>query len=621
VLASWQYCLKLGIDPLKPPVPPVLKKAALNKLRNQYQELMQIAKPVMEMLEIAVKGTSFIITLAEKQGYVLEVLGDRDIIAMAQRNYYEPGCLRSTEKAGTNGIGLCIELERAIQLTGPEHYNINHHLWTCSSSPIFEDNKPIGAITLSGKHSEKHQHTLALVTAAAKNVESQLRERKLVEATQRLNHLLSTTYDSVSDGFIAIDQDRRVTHLNKAAAHHLQMKADEMVGEKIDRFIESSDEFLEALSSGIQQEIDEIPFRCHDRVKTLMGRVGPIYSPTFKLLGSIISITEQKNVLSIAKKIGGNYAKYDFSDIIGKAPQFLKQIDLAKLAATTNSRVLLVGESGTGKELFAHAIHNHSMHCRGPFVAISCAAIPRDLIESELFGYKGGAFTGARSKGMIGKFELASGGTLFLDEVNGLPLEVQAKLLRVLQQNQIMRLGDTRTIDIDTRVVAASNTDLMEEVDNGHFREDLYYRLNVMEIFIPPLRERMDDIELLIDHITNRHCIRMNLPNSGFSHEAISKLKSYNWPGNVRELENFIDRALLLSQGQTIEPDHLTIRPRNVAARSMDELSTMAQGQKTMIKAALKRCNWNMSQAARQLNIARSTLYRKMEQFGIKPKK
>ena len=174
---------------------------------------------------------------------------------------------------------------------------------------------------------------------------------------------------------------------------------------------------------------------------------------------------------------------------------------MAKIAAKTNSRVLIMGESGTGKELFAQSIHSHSHRSNGPFVAISCAAIPRDLIESELFGYTGGAFTGARSKGMIGKFELANAGTLFLDEINGLPLQLQGKLLRVLQQNEIMRLGDNRNIPVDVRVIAASNTDLVEEVEQGHFREDLYYRLNVMEIFIPPLRERMDDIERLIEHI------------------------------------------------------------------------------------------------------------------------
>jgi transcriptional regulator with PAS, ATPase and Fis domain len=278
---------------------------------------------------------------------------------------------------------------------------------------------------------------------------------------------------------------------------------------------------------------------------------------------------------------------------------------------------LIIGESGTGKELFAQAIHNFSSRSKEPFVAISCAAIPRDLIESELFGYRGGAFTGARREGQVGKFELAHKGTLFLDEVNGLPLDLQSKLLRTLQQGEITRLGDVQPIQIDVRVIAASNLDLMTEVENNNFREDLYYRLNVVEIFIPSLSQRIEDLELLIEHILKRHCQEMAIYKPQIDPKALKILMAYHWPGNVRELENCIERALLLSQGQTIQVTNLPERVRKSNAKQKDRPVSLKKSYKKLIKEALERSGGNISIAARELKIARSTFYRKMKEFGI----
>jgi transcriptional regulator with PAS, ATPase and Fis domain len=323
-------------------------------------------------------------------------------------------------------------------------------------------------------------------------------------------------------------------------------------------------------------------------------------------------------MISLAKRFGGNYAKYQFKDIKGNNPTLLKQKELAKIAARTNSRILIIGESGTGKELFAQAIHNYSKRKNEPFVAVSCAAIPRDLIESELFGYRGGAFTGARRDGQVGKFELANNGTLFLDEVNGLPLDLQSKLLRVLQQNEITRLGDTQTTPVDVRVIAASNLDLMTEVEKHNFREDFYYRLNVMEINVPPLRERMDDLALLINHIMERQSQEMNIKKPEISDDVFKILNAYRWPGNVRELENCIERALLLSQGHTILKAHFPERIHSKKSKDFEYSAvSLNSGLKDIIKASLHRCGGNVSMAARELKISRSTLYRKMKEFGF----
>jgi sigma-54 dependent transcriptional regulator, acetoin dehydrogenase operon transcriptional activator AcoR len=361
----------------------------------------------------------------------------------------------------------------------------------------------------------------------------------------------------------------------------------------------------------------EIGFNSPVGQKSYICSSDPVRNTSGHILGAIITMTEKRQVINIAQKFSGNYAKYEFKDIIGNSSTFNKQIEIAKIAARTNSKVLIIGESGTGKELFAQAIHNYSHRRNEPFVAISCAAIPRDLIESELFGYKGGAFTGARREGQMGKFELANKGTLFLDEVNGLPLDLQAKLLRVLQQKEITRLGDNRTIPVDVKVIAASNIDLLSEVENKNFREDLYYRLNVVEVVIPPLRERAGDLILLINHILSRHCNEMGIKKPEISNEAIEVMRTYHWPGNVRELENCIERALLISEGSALQKEHLSMRPQKRASDFPSGPASLRQGYKEMIEGTLNRCGGNVTMAVRELGIARSTLYRKMKEFGM----
>ncbi len=618
ILNSWIQCRELGLDPSGKHSPSIISKSKLAKLRSIYRDFIEISNPVMQMLKISVQETGFIVTLAEKTGHVLEVQGDDDVLKMAIKNYYVPGCLRSTEYAGTNAIGLCLETGKPIQLTGEEHYNINHHPWTCSSAPIRNNSgELIGAITLSGRSIGMHKHTLALVTAAANSVESQLRERDLIERTHRLNSMLTSIYNSTTDGFIAIDNRQKITHLNSAACNMLGFEADKLLGKALFDLAVFDEKLKAQIKSGEYLETTEISFTCPDGVRSFMCQVDPIQTPTYKLLGMIITLTEKRRMISIAKRIGGNYSKYEFPDIKGKNPQFLKLIELAKIAAKTNSRILIIGESGTGKELFAQAIHSHSHRENGPFIAISCATIPRDLIESELFGYKGGAFTGARQKGMIGKFELANMGTLFLDEINGMPLDLQTKLLRVLQQNEVMRLGDTQTIPVDVRIIAASNTDLMQEVESGHFREDLYYRLTVMELLIPPLRDRKEDIGLLVNYILDRLCRERNISNPKVSKKAMNIIKQYHWPGNVRELENAIERALLLCQGESIDEIHLPMHSREKVSGRKTVAKTIEQGFREMIEAALSETGGNISEAAKQLKIARSTLYRKMKEFKI----
>lgn len=617
VLRSWIRCKEIGIDPFSENPPPALSSSKLRSLTRRYRELIEVSRPVIEMIQLSVKETGFIITLTEKHGHVLVVSGDSDVLEMAERNFYQPGCLRTIEVAGTNAIGLCLIEGKPIQLTGAEHYKVRHHPWTCSSAPIYDANSQlIGVITLSGRSTGQHRHTLALVTEAADAIGSQLRERALIEEKNQLNSMLTSIFNSISDGVIALNNNLCITHMNSAASEMLGLEGNAL-GSRLEKVVHPEAKLVQAIKKKNDLSGAEISFDCPSGQRTYICRVDPIRNSSPNEIGAILTLAEKRHMINIAKRIGGNYAKYEFRDIKGKSRRLLGQIKLAKIAAKTNSRVLIIGESGTGKELFAQAIHCYSARRNEPFVAISCATIPRDLIESELFGYKEGAFTGARRGGMVGKFELANKGTLFLDEIDGLPLELQSKLLRVLQQNEIMRLGDTQTIPVDVRVIAASNKDLLTEVEKANFREDLYYRLNVVEIHIPPLRERIEDLELLMDHILERQCHLMKIKKPRVSGEVLDILRNYSWPGNVRELENCVERALLLSQGNTIRKAHLPARLFKKPHADLLETISLQKGLQEMILSTLERCDWNVSQAARELRISRSTLYRKLRQYKV----
>ncbi len=313
-----------------------------------------------------------------------------------------------------------------------------------------------------------------------------------------------------------------------------------------------------------------------------------------------------------------------YAEIIGKCEKMQEVSRLIQKVASSDTTVLLLGESGTGKELFARAIHSLSNRRKGPYVAINCAAIPRELLENELFGSERGAYTGAVARKM-GKFEIAQGGTIFLDEVGDLDIALQAKLLRVLQDRTFERLGGTKTITVDVRVVAASNADLKKAVEKTEFREDLFYRLSVFPITIPPLRERREDIPDLADYFVKKYCAEMKKPKKRISREAISLLDKYHWPGNVRELENTVERAIILCEGKKILPEHLAIRipsPHEIRLREGAGLKEVgqhaqAEAERALIMRVLTQVRGNKRKAAQALKIDYTTLFEKIKKYGI----
>jgi len=316
--------------------------------------------------------------------------------------------------------------------------------------------------------------------------------------------------------------------------------------------------------------------------------------------------------------------KERFHNIVGKSQKMQKIYTLIEAVTQTRATVLIYGESGTGKRLIAHAIHKYNEHERGkPFVEVSCGALTETLLESELFGHAKGAFTGA-IKDRIGRFELADGGTIFLDEIDAFSPALQVKLLRVLQEGEFERVGDTKTIKVDVRVIAASNQNLQDLIGQGKFRKDLYYRLNIISIEVPPLRDRKEDIPLLIEDFVKKHSKHTSKKIEGLSSEALSMLMDYNWPGNIRELENVIERAIILTKGPMITPadfpeflNNLKPQEECLGNNGLKLKDALRSPEKDLILKALESVGWNRNEAARALGINRTTLYKKMNLFGL----
>jgi transcriptional regulator with PAS, ATPase and Fis domain len=338
------------------------------------------------------------------------------------------------------------------------------------------------------------------------------------------------------------------------------------------------------------------------------------------IIGISIMFKEMEYLHNTVNTLSGNKAIYNFNDIITINNQMKKIIREANIFSKTKGSILIEGESGTGKELFAHSIHNNSLGSERPFVAVNCASIPRDLVESELFGYEGGSFTGASREGKPGKFELANGGTIFLDEIGELPLDIQAKLLRVLDSYTITRIGGKSPIKLDVRVIGATNRNLHEEVSKKNFREDLYYRLNVFKLNIPPLRERIEDIEVSAEYFLRR-LNRVNNTNKQFNDNVLKTLRKYTWKGNVRELQNVIERSYYLSSGDIIDEEYL---PREIICEEFqfeNQLSNQAFSikllEKITIENALIKTDGHIIEAGKLLNMSKSSIYRKIREYDI----
>ena len=500
-----------------------------------------------------------------------------------------------------------------------QQQNIGRCKIITNRSPIHNENGVMGAVAVFQDITE-----LQAVAAELENVKN-------------LKSTLESAIESIFEGIVIVDEQGIITMINQAYCDFLGVESTKVVGSYVVDVIPNTR--MHVVAQGGKAEVTDIQrINEHNCVVTripivkdgkLVGAVGKVVFKDVKDL-KILSIKLNKLQFELdyykeeLRKVYGG--KHTFDTIIGDSEKMQWTKAIGTKAARGNSTVLILGESGTGKELFAHAIHNESVRHNGPFIKVNCAAVPDNLLESELFGYDEGAFSGAKKGGKPGRFELANGGTIFLDEIGDMPLSMQAKMLRVLQEKEFERVGGTKTIKLDLRIIAATNRDLEKMIEEGTFRQDLYYRLNIVSLSIPPLRERTEDIPMLCNVLLKKinkqvqHCVE------GVAVGTLQMLMNYSWPGNVRELENILERAVNL-----IDDDEVFIIPEHLAPalRKMNKIKSqgengenlagmMGDAERQAILKALEAAGGNKSEAAKILGIHRSGFYQKMRKYNIK---
>ena len=621
IQASWIRCKTNGVDPQRASISTVLTEDRLQDLRDKNKELIKISRPFMRHLYKFVEGSGFIVVLFNHEGFILEIIGDEHVMDHVRTGKFITGAYWGEESAGTNGVGTVLKMQKPIQVFGCQHYCRNFHKETASGAPIFNPKGEfIGGITMTGRYYEVHPHTLGMTVAAAMAIENELRINKALIEAHVANSYQKTVISSIPEAIIAIDNDGRISLINENAKQMFFLKRRQVEGQNIrDVFSEKNNTFFNLIEKNETITDVEVRIFSEQEASDYMLTCNPIFAGDGDVMGKILIFNEIKRAKMMVTNMIGAKANLRFDDICGMNIKFQETIRRARMMSQSNSNVLLLGESGTGKDIFAQAIHNASKRRNGPYVAINCGAIARDLITSELFGYEEGAFTGSRRGGNPGKFELADGGTIFLDEIAETPLELQSVLLRVIEDKSIVRIGGSRIRPVDVRIIVATNKDLKEEVRKGNFREDLYYRANVFSINMIPLRERIDDIPLLADCFVNKHRKLMDKRIDHVDEEVIDAFMNYSWPGNVRELQNLIERMMNFCHTNVLTKDLIPeeiVHYRQPTVGSEEGFEAVKDVERQMIEKMLK-MNYTKNDIIKKLQISRSSLYRKLERYKL----
>ncbi len=573
----------------------------------------------MEELYQFVAGAGFAVNIADRDGYILHDIGDKPILDELAAGNCCPGYRWTEQDVGTGVLSLALEREIPVQINADEHFCKRGYGHTCSASPVFDpESRLIGVIAMSGNADQVHPHTLGMVITAARAIENQLRIQETSQELRLRNNYMRAIIDSIDSGVMAIDENGLINQINNQGKRILRWQ-DNPEGKPLVEIIGSQIDIDAMLNPDFEFVDREVFIQAPNKVIQLICTAKPIFDVNGRMQGFIIVFNEIKRLRRLVNKMAGTQARFTFEDIVGVSPGFQESKRMAMTAALSKSTVLLLGETGTGKELFAQSIHNQSPRRDHLLLAINCGAIPRELLESELFGYVEGSFTGASRGGRPGKFELADGGTVFLDEIGDMSADMQVKLLRVLQTGEVYRVGEHKPISVDVRIIAATNVQLKLEVDRGNFREDLFYRLNVFPIIIPPLRERSEDIIHLARYFLGRCANMLKKPGIKFAPETEQALVRYAWPGNVRELENVVERSVNLADDDLINPNLLGLPEAIINGARIKSLSfkRLAEVEKKTIMDSIEATNFNLSQASNSLGISRATLYNKIKKYNL----
>jgi transcriptional regulator with PAS, ATPase and Fis domain len=645
----------------------------------------------MEDVYQFIEGSQSAIAFADNDGRLHDLIGDPDLLEEVRAIGWTAGSCWNEERAGTNGLALALIDSFPTQIRGSEHYCSILAPYSTAGAPIYDSlGGLIGALTVITRVERWHPHTLGMISAAAGALSGELHLNLWQGSANELLSELNAIVQTLSEGILLLQSDGTIKQMNGRAGQLLGVAPARAVGRRLAEVVETPAPIESALSAGREMYDEEVVFHAQGTRVVCLCTLRAITSalqdvePSIGLTTStqppaparpgkpqtaglrvvpqtstreyVLTLRSIDRVQRLVHRMSGAQARMRFDNVVGESPALLEAVRLAKIAAQSATTVLLHGETGAGKEIFAQSIHTGGSRADGPFVAVNCAAIPRELISSELFGYEGGAFTGADRQGRPGKFELANGGTLFLDEIGDMPRDLQTSLLRALETRAIVRVGGQNVIPVDVRIITATHKDLDQEAQRGDFRSDLYFRLNVFPIEVPPLRERPGDVALLLQRSLQRLSTRLRRSLS-IEVEALAALEAYPWPGNVRELENVIERAVYVSETGVIRLSDLPEQIRTLVAPISVRRTLRAQygalgaaplvdiqfdqhprepvrtgGQEALsrplrqesetaeaalIQQTLASYGGNVTRAAQSLGISRTTLWRKKVRYAL----
>ena len=611
IARSWQRCLdrKVSVERKLGEIP-LVSSGALNGFRQRSSRLIQHAEPVMEQLHEQISGTSSVVVLTDATGVVLHSVGDPDFVEKTQQVTLKPGGLWTEEANGTNAIGTALIEKVPVSVQSGEHFIEINQFLSCSAAPIFDPlGRMLGVLNVSSDSADYQRHTMALVRMSAQMIENQFFANDFSDEILINFHLRPEFLGTLYEGIAAFSHAGRFLGGNRAALVQLGL----------DRYDAENQDFAAIFDLSLANLFEQVRVLPQPVVRMALRNGVEVFGRV-KFSAPVSPITYLPIRQPAAPRLATGtpcLAALDLGDPC-------METAIRKVGRVINHDIPLMiqGESGSGKEMFARAFHSDGPRSSGPFIALNCAAIPEGLIESELFGYRDGAFSGARRSGSIGMIQQADGGTLFLDEIGDMPLSLQARLLRVLQDRIVTPLGGNKPVPVDIKVICATHRRLRDEVAAGRFREDLYYRLNGLLLTLPPLRSREDRIALACSILRTLSPGREKI---GFSAEVVELFSRHSWPGNVRQLSNAIRTALALSEGcSEITLEHLPedfleqigARVKMAEPESRSGTGRLDEVEFDAIKGVLRECNGNVSAAARRLGVSRSTLYRKSRGYS-----
>ncbi|MGR5980386.1 sigma-54-dependent Fis family transcriptional regulator [Bacillus cereus] len=585
---SWHRCRQANVNPYMNKGQKILSSNVFQEQKKKSEIFLDIALPQIQNMRKTIDELQMMALLIDPDGYVLSLSGNKQTLKRAKHINFIEGVKWTEAAVGTNAIGTALEIEEAIMISGTEHYSVASHSWSYAAAPIHnDDGKLIGVLDFSCPIEFSHPYMLGMVTSIAHAIERECS----IRVHQNELHLIHRFLD-------VIDSDEQVVICNHR-----------------DVIVSASKSVRERINNWSRMKLEEL---MHHGLETKLEI--PVYSNE-RMIGKCMYLKKNKqiNTYSAFAFIKG----ITFSGVTGTSKAFQHTLEEIKLVSPTDASVYVCGETGVGKEYVARAIHENSPRKDGPFIAVNCGSLPKELMESELFGYVEGAFTGARRQGYKGKFEQAHGGTLFLDEIGEVPPEMQVALLRVLQERTITPIGSSKEVPVNIRIITATHKDLLRLVEEGKFRQDLYYRLHVYPLYVPSLIERKEDISYFIQHF----CERKNW-NVVFPKSICNQFLQHTWPGNIRELVNVLERIYILSQGREIcekqvafllqtmmgNQQQLELQVEN---KTEHPLNFREKIQRDSMIEVLQKTNGNVSLAAKLLDVPRSTFYKRMQKYKL----